>query len=257
MPRLFTALEIPRDAALSLSLLRGGLPGARWIDVENYHITLRFIGDIEGHVADEIANALDRVRRPSFSAGAVRRRRLRLEEAAFGLGRRRRLARPHRAAGRDRAHLPAPRRSRRSAQIHAACHAGAVAQLEPDRCRALSFGARQFLGHAVQGRALRADVVARFGRRRPLRHRGGLAAWRRRIRQPSLSAERSRSFADHAVDFGKPIRARHNRDPARRLGLAVERIEEQNAHGSSRGRRPCALRSSEFDRSMPKMRSKR
>lgn len=67
MPRLFTALEIPRDAALSLSLLRGGLPGARWIDVENYHITLRFIGDVEGHVADEIANALDRVRRPSFA----------------------------------------------------------------------------------------------------------------------------------------------------------------------------------------------
>ena len=67
MPRLFTALEIPRDAALSLSLLRGGLPGARWIDVENYHLTLRFIGDVEGHVADEIANALDRIRRPSFS----------------------------------------------------------------------------------------------------------------------------------------------------------------------------------------------
>ncbi len=67
MPRLFTALEIPRDAALSLSLLRGGLPGARWMDVENYHMTLRFIGDIEGHVADEIAGALDRVRRSSFS----------------------------------------------------------------------------------------------------------------------------------------------------------------------------------------------
>jgi 2'-5' RNA ligase len=66
MPRLFTALEIPRQAALSLSLLRGGLPGARWIDVENYHLTLRFIGDVEGHVADEIVNALDRVRRPAF-----------------------------------------------------------------------------------------------------------------------------------------------------------------------------------------------
>lgn len=64
--RLFTALEIPRDAALSLSLLRGGLPGARWVDVEDYHLTLRFIGDVEGHVADEIASALDRVRRPSF-----------------------------------------------------------------------------------------------------------------------------------------------------------------------------------------------
>lgn len=66
MPRLFTALEVPRDAALSLSLLRGGLHGARWIDVENYHLTLRFFGDVEGHVADEIANALDRVQRPFF-----------------------------------------------------------------------------------------------------------------------------------------------------------------------------------------------
>jgi len=67
MPRLFTALEIPRDAALSLTLLRGGLPGARWIDPENYHLTLRFIGDVEGHVADEVANALDRVDRRAFS----------------------------------------------------------------------------------------------------------------------------------------------------------------------------------------------
>ena len=67
MPRLFTALEIPRDASLSLSLLRGGLPGARWIDTENFHITLRFIGDVEGHVADEIAGSLDRVQRSGFS----------------------------------------------------------------------------------------------------------------------------------------------------------------------------------------------
>jgi 2'-5' RNA ligase len=67
MPRLFTALEIPRDASLSLTLLRGGLPGARWIDPENYHLTLRFIGDVEGHVADEVANALDRVRRTAFN----------------------------------------------------------------------------------------------------------------------------------------------------------------------------------------------
>jgi RNA 2',3'-cyclic 3'-phosphodiesterase len=66
MPRLFTALEIPHDAAMSLSLLRGGLPSSRWIDTENYHITLRFIGDVESHVADEIASALDRVERPPF-----------------------------------------------------------------------------------------------------------------------------------------------------------------------------------------------
>lgn len=66
MPRLFTALEIPRNAALSLSLLRGGLPGARWIDVENYHITLRFIGDVDNRTADEIVDRLDRIDRPEF-----------------------------------------------------------------------------------------------------------------------------------------------------------------------------------------------
>jgi 2'-5' RNA ligase len=67
MPRLFTALEIPRNAAMSLSLLRGGLPGARWIDVENYHITLRFIGDVDNRTADEIVDRLDRIDRPEFS----------------------------------------------------------------------------------------------------------------------------------------------------------------------------------------------
>lgn len=70
MPRLFTALEISRDAAFSLSLLRGGLIGPkgsiRWIDPENYHITLRFIGDVEAPVADEIVHALDRIDRESF-----------------------------------------------------------------------------------------------------------------------------------------------------------------------------------------------
>lgn len=69
MPRLFAALEIPHNAAMSLSLLRGGLPGARWIDPENYHLTLRFIGDVEHHVADEFADALDRIRRFEFRLG--------------------------------------------------------------------------------------------------------------------------------------------------------------------------------------------
>lgn len=66
MPRLFTALEIPAPIAFSLSLLRGGLPGARWIDPENYHITLRFIGDIDHRTADEVARALARVDRQGF-----------------------------------------------------------------------------------------------------------------------------------------------------------------------------------------------
>lgn len=66
MPRLFTAIEIPREIGDRLALLRGGLPGARWIDRENYHLTLRFVGDIDMHVAEEIAHGLARVRRSSF-----------------------------------------------------------------------------------------------------------------------------------------------------------------------------------------------
>ncbi|MVS99227.1 RNA 2',3'-cyclic phosphodiesterase [Devosia marina] len=61
MPRLFTGLEIPADVAFALSLKRGGLPGARWIDPENYHITLRFIGDVDGKTADEVVDSLDRL----------------------------------------------------------------------------------------------------------------------------------------------------------------------------------------------------
>ncbi|WP_424628960.1 RNA 2',3'-cyclic phosphodiesterase [Bradyrhizobium sp. SYSU BS000235] len=66
MPRLFTGLEIPSDISEKLSSLRGGLPGARWIDPENYHVTLRFIGDIDGLAANEIASTLFRINRKPF-----------------------------------------------------------------------------------------------------------------------------------------------------------------------------------------------
>ena len=66
MPRLFTGLEIPAEIGQTLSNLRGGLPGARWIDPENYHVTLRFIGDIDGIAANEIASLLFRINRKPF-----------------------------------------------------------------------------------------------------------------------------------------------------------------------------------------------
>jgi RNA 2',3'-cyclic 3'-phosphodiesterase len=66
MPRLFTGLEIPVEVGQSLAMLRGGLPGARWIDPENYHVTLRFIGDVDAALAREIASLLDQVSRRGF-----------------------------------------------------------------------------------------------------------------------------------------------------------------------------------------------
>ena len=63
MPRLFTALEIPVGIASDLSLYRGGLPGARWMEPESYHVTLRFVGDVDHATARDVAAALAESRR--------------------------------------------------------------------------------------------------------------------------------------------------------------------------------------------------
>lgn len=67
MPRLFTGIEIPSDLATDLSMLRGGLSGARWIDAENYHLTLRFIGDIDDSTACDVHSILETIRHPPFT----------------------------------------------------------------------------------------------------------------------------------------------------------------------------------------------
>ena len=64
MPRLFTALELPEATVSRLALMRGGVVGARWLEPEDYHITLRFIGDVDGGAARDIAETLGDIRRP-------------------------------------------------------------------------------------------------------------------------------------------------------------------------------------------------
>ena len=64
MPRLFTALELPEAVIGQLALARGGVAGARWLEPKDYHITLRFIGDVDGAAARDIAETLGDVSRP-------------------------------------------------------------------------------------------------------------------------------------------------------------------------------------------------
>jgi 2'-5' RNA ligase len=64
MPRLFAALSIPAEVASALAAARGGVFGARWIEPGDYHVTLRFVGDVDVHAAREVADALAAVRRP-------------------------------------------------------------------------------------------------------------------------------------------------------------------------------------------------
>jgi RNA 2',3'-cyclic 3'-phosphodiesterase len=64
MPRLFTALELPETIVSQLALARGGVVGARWLEPEDYHITLRFVGDIDARKAHDVAETLGDIRRP-------------------------------------------------------------------------------------------------------------------------------------------------------------------------------------------------
>ena len=67
MPRLFTGIELPEAVADELAIMAGGIPGARWISRENYHITLRFIGDIDDAQAEDLAEMLAETTGSSFS----------------------------------------------------------------------------------------------------------------------------------------------------------------------------------------------
>jgi 2'-5' RNA ligase len=64
--RLFVALTLPEQVRFRLSLLCCGLPGARWIPPENLHLTLRFIGEVDGGTMQDIDAALAAIRAPGF-----------------------------------------------------------------------------------------------------------------------------------------------------------------------------------------------
>ena len=178
MPRLFTGLEVPAEIGQTLSNLRGGLPGARWIDPENYHVTLRFIGDIDGVAANEIASMLFRINRKPFEVAAAGPVELRRAQAARGGRIHRAEPAVNRVAGRTRAVDAALRARSGGPQIHASRDAGAVARRFQSGCGGLSVGARIFSDPGVHGVAIRVVLVPRVHRRRTLRGRGFLCAER-------------------------------------------------------------------------------
>jgi 2'-5' RNA ligase len=67
MLRLFVGIGFPPELKLQLSLLCSGISGARWVDPGNFHLTLRFIGEISESVAADIDDAMARIRAHRFS----------------------------------------------------------------------------------------------------------------------------------------------------------------------------------------------
>lgn len=67
MLRLFVALEIPHEVRRAIASIGSGLPEARWVAPESLHITLRFIGEVDGDVAEDVDAELVGVRVRRFS----------------------------------------------------------------------------------------------------------------------------------------------------------------------------------------------
>ncbi|MEC7933242.1 MAG: 2'-5' RNA ligase family protein, partial [Pseudomonadota bacterium] len=58
MHRLFVAIRPPAAIRSLLLSLSGGVEGARWQDDTQLHLTLRFIGEVDRHRANDIADLL-------------------------------------------------------------------------------------------------------------------------------------------------------------------------------------------------------
>lgn len=67
MHRLFVALRPPAEIRTRLTDLMEGVAGARWQEDDQLHLTLRFIGEVDGRAADDALAALAGVRQPPLT----------------------------------------------------------------------------------------------------------------------------------------------------------------------------------------------
>jgi len=65
--RLFVAIRPPEPVRDRLVDSMEGLDGARWVDDDNLHLTLRFVGEVERPVANDLAAALARIAAAPFT----------------------------------------------------------------------------------------------------------------------------------------------------------------------------------------------
>lgn len=66
MPRLFAGIELPEEIRDQLSDLAKPLGGAKWVDDDDFHITLRFAGDIGGRIARDFTDLLGEIEADAF-----------------------------------------------------------------------------------------------------------------------------------------------------------------------------------------------
>ena len=67
MPRLFLGIDLPDPIDFDIQLMAGGIPGARWQSAEQLHLTLHFLGDVDGGDARRLRAALEQLEAPRFT----------------------------------------------------------------------------------------------------------------------------------------------------------------------------------------------
>ena len=66
MPRLFIALPVPEEITEELLVLQSGVPDARWVPAENFHVTLCFCDQVQGAVMRDLEEELSDIAGPPF-----------------------------------------------------------------------------------------------------------------------------------------------------------------------------------------------
>ena len=66
MIRLFTAVAVPAEIGEHLLPRQHGVDGARWRPREAFHVTLKFLGDVQETVAADLDEALQEIAAPAF-----------------------------------------------------------------------------------------------------------------------------------------------------------------------------------------------
>lgn len=64
--RMFVAVPLPEELREQIALMQAGLENVRWVAPENLHLTLRFLGDLDGAEAADLDAALAGIAAPCF-----------------------------------------------------------------------------------------------------------------------------------------------------------------------------------------------
>ena len=139
MPRLFVALPVPEEIADDLVALQSGVPDARWVPPENFHVTLCFAGEVQGGVLRDLEEELSDIAGPPFPVAIAGVEQFSSGKQPRALVATRREERPARLAAAEGLDRGAQLRHRgRAPQVPPARHAGALRQRRGDRASHLA-----------------------------------------------------------------------------------------------------------------------